>query len=223
MQAAARAPAAPWREVLQRALKANEACRHSRYVQLATVRPDGRPANRTIVYRGQLEGDNDVLTFVTDSRSRKIEEIAHSPWGEVRTQLAGSWPLACRQREAREGIGSWPPAGACTRARLLAAVPDGLRLLPCWLYRSLPLMQVRRRALDCIASQGGRACSVEALSHPSHVLCPLHANCRSHGTSQTLGSSCGSWAGSLWWIAPHPMSGCSRCACRITCTAANVG
>lgn len=83
MQAAVRAPAAPWRAVLQRALKANEACRHSRYVQLATVRPDGRPANRTIVYRGQLEGDSDVLTFVTDSRSRKIEEIALSPWGEV--------------------------------------------------------------------------------------------------------------------------------------------
>lgn len=116
MQAAARAPAAPWREVLQRALKANEACRHSRYVQLATVRPDGRPANRTIVYRGQLEGDSDVLTFVTDSRSRKIEEIAHSPWGEVRARLAGSRPLACRQGEAREGIGSWLPAGACIRA-----------------------------------------------------------------------------------------------------------
>ncbi|KAI7839106.1 hypothetical protein COHA_007111 [Chlorella ohadii] len=83
MQAAVRAPAAPWREVLQRALQANQACRHSRYVQLATVRPDGRPANRTIVYRGQLEGDSDTLTFVTDARSRKVEEIAHCPWGEV--------------------------------------------------------------------------------------------------------------------------------------------
>lgn len=98
MQAAARAPAAPWREVLQRALKANEACRHSRYVQLATVRPDGRPANRTIVYRGQLEGDSDVLTFVTDARSKKIGDIAHSPWGEVRCGacmgMSGSWRSA---------------------------------------------------------------------------------------------------------------------------------
>lgn len=58
---------APWRELLQRALKKNSGCRHSRYVQLATVRPDGRPANRTVVYRGFL-GESDVLTFVTDSR-----------------------------------------------------------------------------------------------------------------------------------------------------------
>jgi hypothetical protein len=28
------------------------------YVQLATVRPDGRPANRTIVYRGFLSDQN---------------------------------------------------------------------------------------------------------------------------------------------------------------------
>lgn len=67
---------------MQRALKKNSGCRHSKYVQLATVRPDGRPANRTIVYRGFL-GESDVLTFVTDARSRKIEEIAHNPWAEV--------------------------------------------------------------------------------------------------------------------------------------------
>ncbi len=59
--------AAPWKEVLQKALKKNSNCRHSRYVQLATVRPDGRPANRTVVYRGFLL-DTDVVTFVTDSR-----------------------------------------------------------------------------------------------------------------------------------------------------------
>lgn len=74
---------APWRDVLKRALGANRGVRHSRYVQLATVRPDGRPANRSVVYRGFLGEDSDVLTFVTDSRSRKIEEIAHCPWAEV--------------------------------------------------------------------------------------------------------------------------------------------
>ncbi|PSC70073.1 pyridoxamine 5 -phosphate oxidase isoform B [Micractinium conductrix] len=81
---------APWREVLQRALKKNSNCRHSRYVQLATVRPDGRPANRTVVYRGFLGdglgeslGETDVLTFVTDCRSNKVGEIAHNPWAEV--------------------------------------------------------------------------------------------------------------------------------------------
>ncbi len=104
MQAAVRSPAAPWREVLQRALQANQACRHSRYVQLATVRPDGRPANRTIVYRGQLEGDSDTLTFVTDARSRKVEEIAHCPWGEVR----------CAALQAIQA-GQRLPAGGCER------------------------------------------------------------------------------------------------------------
>ena len=53
--------------MLQRALKKNSNCRHSRYLQLATVRPDGRPANRTVVYRGFL-AESDVLTFVTDAR-----------------------------------------------------------------------------------------------------------------------------------------------------------
>ncbi|KAI3430273.1 hypothetical protein D9Q98_004869 [Chlorella vulgaris] len=76
------ASAAPWKESLQRALKKNAASRDSRYVQLATVRPDGRPANRTIVYRGFL-AEGDILTFVTDSRSRKIAEVAACPWGEV--------------------------------------------------------------------------------------------------------------------------------------------
>ena len=61
---------APWKEVIQRALKKNSNCRHSRYVQLATVRPDGRPANRTVVYRGFL-ADSDTVTFVTDSRCVK--------------------------------------------------------------------------------------------------------------------------------------------------------
>lgn len=66
--AAAAAAAAPWREALQRALAANAALPHAKYVQLATVRPDGRPANRTIVFRGFLGSQPDVLTFVTDAR-----------------------------------------------------------------------------------------------------------------------------------------------------------
>ncbi len=58
---------APWKEVLQKALKRNAKNRESKYVQIATVRPDGRPANRTVVYRGFL-GETDKLTFVTDIR-----------------------------------------------------------------------------------------------------------------------------------------------------------
>ncbi|EFN52522.1 hypothetical protein CHLNCDRAFT_36836 [Chlorella variabilis] len=98
--------AAPWREPLQRALKQNAGSRDSRYLQLATVRPDGRPANRTVVYRGFL-ADTEVLTFVTDSRSRKIEEIARSPWGEVAWYFPGT-------REQFRLLGRLTVVGAAT-------------------------------------------------------------------------------------------------------------
>lgn len=47
--------AAPqWRQMIERSLKKNRSLAYSRYVQLATVRPDGRPAVRTVVYRCAL-------------------------------------------------------------------------------------------------------------------------------------------------------------------------
>lgn len=73
---------ASWRSPLARALDRNRSLVYARYVQLATVRTDGRPANRTVVFRGFLEGSNQ-LKFVTDSRSEKAEQIHHQPWAEV--------------------------------------------------------------------------------------------------------------------------------------------
>ena len=75
-------PLAPWRSSLARALHRNRSLADSRYVQLATVRPDGRPANRTIVFRGFLD-DTNQLKFITDDRSEKVTQIAVQPWGEV--------------------------------------------------------------------------------------------------------------------------------------------
>lgn len=75
-------PLAPWRSLVARALHRNRALPYARYVQLATVRPDGKPANRTLVFRGFLE-DTDQLKFVTDDRSEKPQQIAHCPWAEV--------------------------------------------------------------------------------------------------------------------------------------------
>lgn len=40
-----------WKQMIQRSLGKNRSLAYSRYVQLATVRPDGRPANRTVVFR----------------------------------------------------------------------------------------------------------------------------------------------------------------------------
>lgn len=59
--------AAPWRAALEASLAKNAHLPHARYMQLATVRGDGRPACRTVVYRGLL-GDTDHVTFVTDAR-----------------------------------------------------------------------------------------------------------------------------------------------------------
>ncbi|MCU0547871.1 MAG: pyridoxamine 5'-phosphate oxidase family protein [Leptolyngbya sp. Prado105] len=73
---------APWRSLIARALHRNRSLPYARYVQLATVRPDGKPANRTIVFRGFLE-ETDHLKFVTDDRSEKTQQIADCPWGEV--------------------------------------------------------------------------------------------------------------------------------------------
>lgn len=73
---------APWRSPLSRALHRNRSLVYARYLQLATVRADGRPANRTVVFRGFLEESNQ-LKFVTDSRSQKAGEIENQPWAEA--------------------------------------------------------------------------------------------------------------------------------------------
>lgn len=73
---------APWRSPLARALHRNRSLVYARYLQLATVHLNGRPANRTIVFRGFLD-DTNQLMFVTDARSEKALQISHSTWGEA--------------------------------------------------------------------------------------------------------------------------------------------
>lgn len=75
-------PLAPWRSPLARALHRNRSLVYARYAQLATLRPDGRPANRTVVFRGFLE-PTQQLKFITDRRSEKIGQILAQPWGEL--------------------------------------------------------------------------------------------------------------------------------------------
>ncbi|WP_066426613.1 Npun_F5749 family FMN-dependent PPOX-type flavoprotein [Anabaena sp. 4-3] len=73
---------APWRSAIAHALHRNRSLVYARYLQLATVRADGRPANRTVVFRGFLE-DSNQLKFITDSRSDKIEQIQQQPGAEA--------------------------------------------------------------------------------------------------------------------------------------------
>jgi pyridoxamine 5'-phosphate oxidase len=72
----------PWRPSLDLALHRNRELPQVRFVQLATLREDLRPANRTVVFRGLLD-PGDRLTFTTDGRSRKAAEVERYPWGEA--------------------------------------------------------------------------------------------------------------------------------------------
>jgi len=49
---------------------------------LATVALNGRPTNRTVVFRGFAEGSDD-LQFVTDRRSAKVQHVQVNPRAEA--------------------------------------------------------------------------------------------------------------------------------------------
>ena len=70
-----------WRQLLERALERHAELPQARYTQLATIRPDGRPANRTLNFRDWLPDDR--LVFTTDARSAKAGHLAATPWGEL--------------------------------------------------------------------------------------------------------------------------------------------
>jgi len=71
----------PWRSPIAHALHRNRSLAHVRFLQLATVRANGYPANRTVVFRG-FWGDTS-LRFVTDARSAKADQIDHCKGGEA--------------------------------------------------------------------------------------------------------------------------------------------
>lgn len=73
---------APWLSILNGALHRNRSKPDSRYFQLATVKADGHPTNRTVVFRGFL-GDTNQLKIITDSRSQKYIEIQQQSWAEA--------------------------------------------------------------------------------------------------------------------------------------------
>ncbi|WP_103125485.1 Npun_F5749 family FMN-dependent PPOX-type flavoprotein [Nostoc cycadae] len=73
---------APWRGAIAHALHRNRSLVYARYLQLATIRADHRPANRTVVFRDYLQ-DTNQLKFITDTRSDKIDQIKNQPWAEA--------------------------------------------------------------------------------------------------------------------------------------------
>ncbi|NJO70723.1 MAG: pyridoxamine 5'-phosphate oxidase [Oscillatoriales cyanobacterium RM1_1_9] len=108
---------APWRSPLAHALHRNRSLVYARYLQLATLGSEQRPANRTIVFRGFLEETN-TLKFVTDQRSEKVNQIAVNSWGEA------CWYFPKTREQFRLGgelkvVGENHPDATLTKARRL--------------------------------------------------------------------------------------------------------
>ncbi|XP_044493299.1 pyridoxine/pyridoxamine 5'-phosphate oxidase 2-like [Mangifera indica] len=82
--------AAPWKQRLVQAMEPNSRLRHSSYFQLATIGLNGRPSNRTVVFRGFQE-NSDKIQINTDIRTRKIEELKHCPFAEICWYFTDSW------------------------------------------------------------------------------------------------------------------------------------
>ena len=127
----------PWRSLLERALERNPQP-NTRYLQLATIQADGRPANRTVVFRGFFE-DTDKLKFFIDARSQKIAQIEYQPWAEAcwyfaetreQFRIAGSLDLVQADR----------PDAALQQARQASwqALSDPTRLQFAWPYPGEP-------------------------------------------------------------------------------------
>jgi pyridoxamine 5'-phosphate oxidase len=78
--------AAHWWLQLENSLQRNRVHAFARYFQVATVRPNGRPANRTVVFRGTVQRGAHCapyLTFVSDTRSGKHEDLEKCSWCEI--------------------------------------------------------------------------------------------------------------------------------------------
>ena len=123
---------APWRSPLARALHRNRSLIYARYLQLATVRPDGSPANRTVVFRG-FRDRADALGFITDQRSEKIAQLAADPRAEAcwyfpktreQFRIAGTL-TAVTAADPDPGL-------LAERSRLWQGLSDGSRLQFAW-------------------------------------------------------------------------------------------
>lgn len=71
-----------WFDALKQAIRKNKRAKENRYFQLATLSTDGSPSNRTVVFRGFLDGSNSIKA-ITDTRSSKFTEIECNPLCEI--------------------------------------------------------------------------------------------------------------------------------------------
>ncbi|KAL7125672.1 hypothetical protein ABFS83_14G132300 [Erythranthe nasuta] len=135
MGSSSSAASAPWKQLLLSSIQANSRLKHSSYFQLATVSSDGRPSNRTVVFRGFQDG-SDKIIINTDTRSRKIDDLKHSSFAEICWYFTETWeqfrisgpvdvidgtnpdPLKLEQRQK-----SWFASSVNSRLQYMAPTP----------------------------------------------------------------------------------------------------
>jgi len=71
-----------WRQSLAASLNKSRSKARSKYFQIASVNANGLPKNRTVVFRGFVEGTNH-LSVITDSRSNKYEQWQNNDFAEI--------------------------------------------------------------------------------------------------------------------------------------------
>lgn len=115
-----------WKPILQRALQRNRAQAQARYLQLATITPDGMPACRTVVFRGFLHDATNHLLAITDARSAKTHDLAANHHAAVAWYLPKTreqFRLSARvlMVGAAGPLGDWRPTEATDDASLADA------------------------------------------------------------------------------------------------------
>lgn len=125
-----------WRAAVLTAIKKNDKhMPYAKYLQLATVKKDGRPANRTVVFRGFL-GESSKVTVVTDLRSSKIKEIEKNAAGEFawyfpesreQFRIAGDLTVVTKDEESqtlqKDRTDAWGKMSLNGRAQFLWPTP----------------------------------------------------------------------------------------------------
>lgn len=127
-----------WRVALEGALDHGRHSPETRYVQVATVRPDSCPANRTLVFRAFFDPGHQ-LVFNTDLRTAKVTYLETNPGTEAcwyfvlsreQFRIAGR-AMVCAQdgetEKARARLRAWREMSDDSRQAFTWPTPGGSR------------------------------------------------------------------------------------------------
>jgi PPOX class probable FMN-dependent enzyme len=170
-----------WRDRLESALRGADEP-EARYVQVATVRPDGRPANRTLVFRCFLD-PGDRLVFTTDARSAKAAHLNTNPWAEA------CWYFASAREQFRVlGRGELLiEAENDTRARLWSGLSEPSRQSFTWPAPGACRAEAHTFDLPAAAAPPALVFALLVV-HPDQV---DHVDLKPHPHARTIYRSCG--------------------------------